>query len=310
VLGPLLFVLYTGDIQAIVESFGLTAHCFADDTQIYFFCRPDEAASLKLRVLECVKALTVWTTSNRLKLNPEKTEFLWAATHRRLHLIDASPFELGAASIQPVQTVRNLGVLLDNDLLLSTHISKTVSTCFYQLRQLKAVRRSLTPEGARILINSFVVSRLDYCNGLLAGQPACQLKRLQAVQNAAARLLRGTLRYDHITPVLKDLHWLRLPERITYKLCLTIYNALHDKAPAYIQELCPLVDKCERRYKLRSASSLSIVSPRSNTKFGERAFRIAGPKAWNALPVTVRTAPTVGTFKSCLKTFLFKKSYE
>ena len=199
-------------------------------------------------------------------------------------------------------------MLFENDLSLSSYISKTVRTCFYQLRKLKSVRRSLPIDAARTLVNAFVVSRLDYCNSLLAEQPSCQLNRLQAVQNAAARLLIGTSRYDHITPALKSLHWLKVRERIIYKLCLLVYNAKNGQAPTYIQELCVPVT-VENRPRLRSTSNNNLIKCTAVTKFGDRAFRVAGPNAWNALPNDIKTATTVNTFKSKLKFHLFTVSY-
>ena len=212
-------------------------------------------------------------------------------------------------SVPPSTVVRDLGVLFDGALTLTAYISRTVSTCFYQLRQLKSIRRCLPVDLARTIVNAFVVSRLDYCNGLLAGQPAYQLRRLQLVQNAAARLIVGIRRSEHISPTLRSLHWLRCTERITYKLCLTVFNALHGQAPAYIRELCLPVSKIDGRQRLRSAGTLNIVEQGSETKFGERAFRVAGPRAWNKLPAEIKCAPTVASFKSKLKTFLFNTSY-
>ena len=79
---------------------------------------------------------------------------------------------------------------------------------------------------------------LDYCNGVLAGITQRQIDRLQSVLNTAARLLLGGLKRDHITPLIRDkLHWLRFTQRVTYKLCILVYKALHNSAPKYISEL-------------------------------------------------------------------------
>src|SRR6218665_3821431 len=130
--------------------------------------------------------------------------------------------------------------------------------------------------------------RVDYCNSMLAGLPTCQLDRIQSVLNSAARLIYGRTPSDHITDLLRDdLHWLRVPQRIVYKLCLVTYKALNDhRMPDYISDFCIRVaDK-----RLRSSSRNLLHVPRSSTKFGDCSFSIAGPTAWNSLPDHVKNA--------------------
>ena len=159
-------------------------------------------------------------------------------------------------------------------------------TCFFQLWQLKAIRNCIPLDTAKTLVNAFVVTRLDYCNSLLAGVPSCKLDRLQSVFNAAARLVCRASRYDHITPLLRDeLHWLRCRERITFKLCMMVYKSLHNEAPGYPQELCMSVNMNTRR---------STV-PRT------RFFCGGTPRACNSLPVTVRQLSSLSSFKPHLK---------
>ena len=125
-----------------------------------------ETHLLRDNTLSCISNIEKWMCSNQLKLNPAKTEFLWCTTHRRLHLIDESPFIIRNATIQPATSVRNLGVLMDRDLLLRSHIARLTVECFRALRQARAIRRSLTMDASRMLISSAVLSRIDYCNWL------------------------------------------------------------------------------------------------------------------------------------------------
>jgi len=105
------------------------------------------------------------------------------------------------------------------------------------------------------------MSKLDYCNVALAGLPSCDLDRLQSVINAATRLTVGTQHHDHITPLLADLHWLRIPQRIQYKLCVLVYQCIQGSAPSYLQNaICP-VPSAESRRRLRSASSANLIVP-------------------------------------------------
>jgi hypothetical protein len=143
-------------------------------------------------MLDCINDVNGWMSSNRLKLNPAKTEFLWCSTPRMAHHIDyITPFVIDGATISPAKSAKLLGAYFDSELSMTRHISSTVSTCFYQLRRLKAVRRSLPLEAAKTIISSFVTSRVDYCNGLLAGITQRQVDRLQSILNASARVLYG-----------------------------------------------------------------------------------------------------------------------
>jgi hypothetical protein len=313
VLGPLLFILYTGELEQIIAGHGLISFCYADDCQIFFFCKPEEAQKLGSTVVTCVEKVSEWMSSNRLKLNPTKTEFLWTATAKRQHLISGSSISISGVDIAPATYVKLLGFHIDSDISMTTQINRTVSSCFFQLRQIKAIRKSLPIDVAKSLINAFVVSRLDYCNGLYANLPANQLDRLQSVMHAAARLLYKTSRYASVTPLLRDLHWLRMPERIQYKLCLMVFKATHEMAPSYITELCQSVNVNVRRSTLRSADRGDVLVPtrssKHNTMFGDRAFRIAGPNTWNSLPADIKSCSTIDTFKKKLKSHLFVKSY-
>ena len=116
------------------------------------------------------------------------------------------------------------------------HVNRSCKAAFSHLFNIRRIRKFLTHEIAQILINSFVTSRLDYCKSLYYGLPANQLNKLQRVQNAAARLICNVSRFDHITPTLKDLHWLPVKFRIDFKILLIVFKALHGLAPDYISE--------------------------------------------------------------------------
>jgi hypothetical protein len=121
----------------------LKNHAYADVAQIYDSCKPSDSDALRVNMLDCINDVNVWMSSNRLKLNPAKTEFLWCSTPRMAHHIDyITPFVIDGATISPAKSAKLLGAYFDSELSMTRHISSTVSTCFYQLRRLKAVRRS------------------------------------------------------------------------------------------------------------------------------------------------------------------------
>jgi len=169
-------------------------------------------------MVQCIDDISSWTSCNSPKLNPQKTDLMWSSTNGMRHHLDATPLHVGGVSINAQTSVHLLGVTLDSDLSMCTHVSGVVSQCFYQLRRLKSIRRSLIIEATKVLVSALVLSPCDYHNGLLVGVSVKQLGRLQRILNAAARLIYGGSSPQHITPLLRDrLHWLRVKERITYK---------------------------------------------------------------------------------------------
>jgi len=185
--------------------------------------------------------------SNRLQLNRDKTEVLLCSTSRRQHQLPSTGMLIGGVHITPVKSVRDLGIYIDADLSMRMHVKKTVSCCFAALRQLRQIRRYLPTSTFQKLVVARVHSRLYYGNGVLVGIPAHLMRRLQSVLNAAARLTFNLKRSDHITDALVSLHWLRVPERIQYKIAVLSYKVLHDTAPRYLGPLTRVADIPGRR---------------------------------------------------------------
>jgi len=163
---------------------------------------------------------------------------------------------VGLVTVLPSTTVRDLGVLIDSDVAMRSHVSRTVSGCFAVLRHLHSIRRSASDSVFHSMVVSLVMPHLDYCNATLAGLPASQLSRLQSVLNAAARLIHRSSRYEHVTPIMRDLHWLRSPECIDFKLAVLTYRCLHGLAPRYLSEYIQSVAVSNH---LRSPSSSQLV---------------------------------------------------
>ena len=152
--------------------------------------------------------------------------------------------------------------------------------------------------------------RLDYGNATLVGLPAYQLHRLQSVMNAGARLIFRARKFDHVTDLLFNLHWLRAPERITYKVTVLMYQCLHGAAPGYLADDLHRVTDDVTRSRLRSASTSVLIIPRTRlSTIGDRSFPAADARIWNSVPVDVIATPSVSTVRSRLKIHLFRVSY-
>ena len=169
VLGPLLFVLYPSAVTEIAMGRGIRIHVYADDTQIYDSCAASDRQLAATRLLDCVSEIESWMSSNRLKLNTSKTEFIWIGTRQQLSKVDEEVLMrmVCGHSVTPTVKVRDLGVFIDGELAKEAHVSNNVRGCMYQLRQLCSVKRSLTLDSRRALATAFVASRIDYCNGVL-----------------------------------------------------------------------------------------------------------------------------------------------
>ena len=253
------------------------------------------------RLIACLDDFAQWMSANRVILNPDKPNS--CATARRLPQLANEVVTFGNSTILPATTARNLGVIVDQKCSFQSHVNKTVSSCFHQLRRLKSSVKALPFETAKTLINCFVISRIDYCNSLLAGAPQYLLNRLRRVMNKAARMLCRCSRGDHVNHIMKErLHWLRIPRRIQFKLCLLVYKSLHGMAEKYLSELVNQVNMNDARRHLRSVTISDLIVPRTRTNFGQHAFATAGPIAWNSLPKSVRSVSSIASFKKKLRT--------
>ena len=166
--------------------------------------------------------------------------------------------------------------------------------------------RWLSFDAAKLLAQAFISTRLNYCNSFMYGISDNLNQRLQALQNAAARLITRARRCEHIMLVLQQLHWLPVRQRVHFKLAVLTYKALHDRLPSYLAENCQLA--VTGRCRLRSSDFDTCQVRRTNTRFGDhRSFAAAGSRTWNSLPTQLRDSElTLEQFRRSLKTHLFK----
>ena len=159
-----------------------------------------------------------------------------------------------------------------------------------------------------MLVCAFVLSKLDYFNSLLSGGPLYILRRLQKVQNSAAKLVFKSRKRDHVQPLLQALYWLPLPARIDYKLSTICHNFISDSSPAYLSDLLT-VYKPPRQLR-SSVDTLTLRTLRvQTTTFGRRSFSYSASKQWNSLPSDIPHIQSSRAFKTALKIDLFKQHY-
>ena len=313
VLGPKIYCMYTKPISDIIAGHGLSHHCYADDTQLYIAI--EHSANLHselLRMERCVADIRNWMRHNMLKLNDDKTELIVFASRYNQHLYSDASMMIGNTTVVCEPQVKNLGVIFDQVMSMRQHVNYTSRTARFHLRNISRIRRYIPEESCKLVVQSLVTSRLDYSNGLLYGIPKSAVSILQSVQNSAARIVTKTAPREHITPVLRELHWLPVDRRIEYKILLYAYKALNGLAPEY---LCNMVELYAPDRVLRSASQNLLVVPRGkHCQYGMRTFAMAAATLWNSLNVRdrsnrIRGSPSLESFKSNLKTLLFKEHF-
>ncbi len=276
-------------------------HFYTDDTQLYLSFRPDDP-TVAARISGCLADTSTWMKEYHLQLNLAKTELLvFPATPTLQHDFT---IQLGSSIISPSASVRNLGVIFDDQLTFKEHIAKTARSCRFALHNIRKIRPFLTEHAAQLLVQALVISRLDYCNALLAGVPSNTIKPLQMIQNAAARLVFNEPKRAHVTPLFVSLHWLPVAARIKFKTLMLAYRTTTGSAPTYFHSLLRIYIPSR---SLRSASERRLVVPsQRGSKSHSRTFSFTIPGWWNDLPTPIRTAGSLSIFKQQLKTPLFQ----
>ena len=287
-----------------------TYHFYADDTQLYITFDPKSPSSLQESIAcveKCAMDIKIWMSKKMLKLNDDKTEVLYITSPYFQKSLPNPTLKIDQSSITPTTSARNIGVIFDNSNQMKEHITTVCRASHFHLRNIGSIRRYLTPETCATLVHSLISSKLDYCNSLLIELPETQINRLQRIQNSAARIVSRRPRHEHITPVLENLHWLPVQQRIMFKVVLFVFKCLNGLAPPYLAELITVKENscnCELR------SDGCLQEKKTNNKFGDRAFSICGPVLWNRLPKCMKEINSLDKFKKELKTHLFREAFD
>lgn len=325
ILGPILFILYTKDLEKIARRHGLSIQLYADDSQLYFGFRPIqtdiEKKDMTTRISDCLSDIRDWMKNNFMKLNSDKTQMIILGTKSQLKKGSLLEIDVGEekslTSSDGIKGVKSLGVKIDENLNMRQQIAQVRQSCFYTISNLGRLKNVLSVDIRLMLVKQLILSKVDYHNTLYVNLPACDIKRLQSVVNAAVRFVYSAGKRVPARPLLIQAHILPVRYRIKYKICLMTYKALHGLAPEYLSELVQLYTpsrgnlaevQTDEVAPRRTNDTLLLHQPPYNYKksvLSKRSFSYASPECWNELPYSVRCCEKLDTFKTKLKTFYF-----
>ena len=311
ILGPLLFILYTEGLQELANKFNFSIHLYADDTQIYFQFNPKSRTKSINYLKQCFSEIRTWMSLNYLKMNDTKTEVI------ELHspytsTVPMSTIDFEGCCIKLSESAKNLGFWFDKSLDLNVQIKNVSKICYLNLRNISRIGSKLSKSLKVQLVHGCIHSILDYCNATYFGLTKFQLRKLQCIQNAAARFIYGLKekeRFQSITPFLKELHFLPVKFRIYFKIALLTFKCLNNMAPQYPNDLIAL--KTDKRKSLRVDNDFFLLEqpPEPRCSHTRGAFSYCAPRVWNELPYSLRTMTSIEIFKSALKTNLFRRAF-
>ena len=310
VLGPLKFCIQFLPLGAISRYHGIGYHIYADDTQLYLSFKCDNPSITLSKLNNCISDIRVWMIKNKLKINDSKTEFIVFRSPQAKQYLSGLSVSVGDSVIAQSSKV---GVIFDQFLNFDDYISGVCRSTHFHLRNSGRIRHLLSYDACAQLIYALISIRLYYCNSLLYNLPKGSIERLQKIQNQAARILTKTPRCDHISEVLVSLHWLRIEQRIIYKILILTFKAfVHYSAPMYLSEL---VKKKSSSTNTRSANDdlLLVIPPLSRNcsiTFFEESFNFAAPTEWNRLDKRIRSIANLNTVKSEIKTIMFLNYFD
>jgi len=258
----------------IAQRYGIKYHLYADDTQLNISLDPDNKLNLSSS-LKNLEHCRLWMTQNLLKLNDNKTNILYLASPNCVKSLKTPALQMGASSITPNGSIKNLGVIFYQSINMFEHVTSVCRAAYYHLQNIHRLKEFMTQETLVTVLHAFVTSRIDYCNSLLYGISDYNINHLQRIQNSAARIVTNTRKYDHITPILQKLHWLPVRQRIHFKILLKTYQYINDMAPEY---LCEPMSIRKSSRNLRSSNQILLQVPVSRLKsYVDCAFSVAAP---------------------------------
>ena len=308
-LGPLLFILYTKELSTIALKHGLRIQIYADDTTLYIEFRPlTERYEAFVSIKKCLEEIQLFLTQSFLKLNTGKTATTFFGSKYQTSVFDDLCIEYQSNTL-PKEPLfkKTLGVLLDSNLTMEKQINSLRKACSYSLHKLQHIRYGLDVPTRILLIKTFVLSQIDYCNILFLNTPDYLIQRLQLVLNACIRFIYDLKRREHVTPYLAKAHILPVKYRIIYKSCMITYKVMNGLCPEYLNDTVKQYSDYINYnvHFTRAQCDVMMLKPSvSKNPMSEKLVT-----HWNSLPISLRYITELELFKKDLKTHLFVRAF-
>ena len=304
ILGPLLFLIYINDLPQFIRDCLLVI--YADDTQILLTGDIDKINELMQRAKVILTIAKAYFNKNGLLLNESKTQLIFFGSRQYISRIpDNINVKLDDVTVMPSKNVKNLGVHMDSYMSFDIHINEIHKKVTGTLLYINRVSDKLEFECRVMVVQSLVLSVLNYCLTVWGSTNKTQMEKAKKIQNFAAKVAFGGVRkYDHVTPIYEKLKWLRMDMKYIYDICILVFKICNKSFPEWLFNF-PTLGQV-RGEIVNTRRNNTLFTPRTRTDFGARAINVVGPTIWNQLPIDIRNCQIVSSFKDYLTKFLLR----
>ena len=304
ILGPILFNIYVNDLPSVPQC--CKSKTYVDDNKLYITFPVQQRASVLEDMNKDLTKIRNWCFDNRLLLNASKTKLMLFGSRQMIAKIPNFNLSLLGKDLVPTRCARDLGVIFDDRLTFSDHTVKTVSSCMSSLAQINRAKHAFDKDLLVTIIKGLVFSKMFYCSSVWSNTSVTNINKLQAIQNFAARIVTRSRKFDHITPILKQLRWMPVKDHLFYRDALLTFKCMNGMAPTNL---------CSRFIKRgtisgRSTRNANILDiPRYKTATGQRSFLYRAVTIWNNLPSDIKLSSTMNIFKRKLINHLLMSGF-
>lgn len=303
ILSPLLFCIYLNDLPSAPRVSHLES--YVDDSKVFMSFPIKDIVTAKKSIEDDLHRVATWCSQNQLLINPDKTKFLLVGTRQLLQRLDSDmTLSFLGKEIKRSLAAKDLGVIIDTHLSYDAHVSSTVSSCMAKLGQINRVRKCFPSDTLQLIISALVLSKLFYCSTVWSNTSANNIRKLQALQNFACRIITDTKKYEHITPALKQLGWLPVKEELLYRESVMTYKCVNGMAPQY---LCNKLINRSHVHDRNTRNRALLQIPLHRTTSGQRSFRYRAVTIWNNLESSLKQVISIHSFKKNMKKQMFNE---
>ena len=311
IIGPLMFLLFTNDVQCYVSD-ACRLVSYADDMQLMHVSEPSLSGLTQLRscVEEDLSVVSVWFRHNGMRINPSKTEFIVIGTPSNARKAAGLSVNFGSSQLTTSESVKILGVRVDSTLSWQHQTSKITQRCFGLLIAINKLKHVLPRSTIKLLIETLVFSHIRYCLPAWAPNTVTQRRRIEKVINFAVRIVTGLRKHDHVTQSREQLEWMSFDQTIAVRDCCCLFRVMNEPdAPKAVRSLVRRRSEVSERHTRAAADETTLqtnaVRP-PRLECVKKMFPYRAVTTWNRLPGTTRQCKRLSEFKNKALSFITK----